>query len=234
MNVILVTSGKGGVGKSTVAVLTAIALSKEHKTALVDIDITCPSIAKILDITGEKPGVDSDSGKILPYKYNENLEVFSIGQDVPMSQHIAWKGDRVSYIVRELLEFVNWDDPEYFVFDMPPGTSDEIIFLLNYFKNNAVNVGGLLVSLPTELSIMDVERVNNLFHETSIPVYGVIENMSGKMFGRGKVKEFCQEKGLNFISSLPMKVELRKVSEGTNNIEKLIEKYKFDEIVGSF
>lgn len=173
---LLVLSGKGGVGKSTVAANLAIALSQAgKKVGLLDVDVHGPSIPKLLGIEGRK--VDMAGQEINPIPVNENLSVMSIGllldnPDVP----VIWRGPRKFGAIRQLLQDVVWGRLDYLVVDSPPGTGDEPLAVAQLVGSPAA---AIVVTTPQDLSISDVRRCVSFCKTLSLPIAGIVENMSG-------------------------------------------------------
>lgn len=170
--VIAVASGKGGVGKSTVAVNLALALAQAgHKTGLLDADIYGPSLPALLGIT-EKPDV-TEAKKLLPIE-RAGLQTMSIGYMVPPEQAMIWRGPMVQSALVQLLKDVEWPELDVLVLDLPPGTGDIQLTMAQRFPVD----GALIVSTPHALAIADVRRAVAMFHKVNVPVLGLVENMA--------------------------------------------------------
>jgi ATP-binding protein involved in chromosome partitioning len=170
--VIAVASGKGGVGKSTVAVNLALALAQAgHKTGLLDADIYGPSLPALLGIT-EKPDV-TEAKKLLPIE-RAGLQTMSIGYMVPPEQAMIWRGPMVQSALVQLLKDVDWPELDVLVLDLPPGTGDIQLTMAQRFPVD----GALIVSTPHALAIADVRRAVAMFHKVNVPVLGLVENMA--------------------------------------------------------
>lgn len=181
---LLVLSGKGGVGKSTVAVQTALALASSrcgnHRVGLLDIDICGPSVPRMLGLEGEE--VHHSSFGWTPVPFDENLSVMSIGFMLPNpNSAVVWRGPRKNGLIKQFLKDVDWGELDYLVIDTPPGTSDEHISTAQYLRAVGAD-GALLVTTPQEVAIADVRKELNFCHKTSIPILGVLENMAGAFF----------------------------------------------------
>lgn len=207
---IAVLSGKGGVGKSTVAVNLAYYLaSKGHKTALLDVDIHGPSIPKMLNI--ENRIIDSINNKMLPVEV-EGLEVMSIGflLDDPTAP-VIWRGPLKATLIRQFLEDVAWNSPEYLVIDCPPGTGDEP---LSVFQPPRKIDGAIVVTTPQDVAILDVAKSVNFCKQLNTPIIGIVENMSGficpkcgervEIFKTGGGKKLAEESQVPFSGSIPL------------------------------
>ncbi len=170
--VIAVASGKGGVGKSTVAVNLALALAQAgHKTGLLDADIYGPSLPALLGITA-KPDV-TEAKKLLPIE-RAGLQTMSIGYMVPPEQAMIWRGPMVQSALVQLLKDVDWPELDVLVLDLPPGTGDIQLTMAQRFPVD----GALIVSTPHPLAIADVRRAVAMFHKVKVPVLGLVENMA--------------------------------------------------------
>lgn len=212
-NIIAVASGKGGVGKSTVAVNLAVALARDGaEVGLLDADITGPNVPMMLGLDGQ-PG-KSENEKILPLS-RHGVKAISIQFFVPPGQPIIWRGPLVGGAIQQFLRDVEWGELDYLVIDLPPGTSDAQLTLAQ-----AVPISGsVLVTTPQEVALLDVEKALAMFKRTSVPVIGLVENMSGlvcphcseiiELFGRGGGERFAREHGLEFLGQIPLDITVR-------------------------
>lgn len=218
-HLIAVGSGKGGVGKSTVSVNLALALSKlGYKVGLLDADIYGPSVPTLLGIKGERVHVD-DENKIIPIeKYG--LKTLSIGFLLPSEDTpVIWRGPMLMRALTQFLFDVRWGELDFLVLDLPPGTGDVQLTL----AQNVYMSGALVVTTPQDVALADVKKAVAMFKEVNIPVLGVIENMayfvcpdSGKryyIFGKGKVPQFAAAYGLKILGSIPIDPELSETSD---------------------
>jgi len=211
--VIAVASGKGGVGKSTVAVNLAVALARDGAAVgLLDADITGPNIPLMLGLEGQ-PG-KTDDNKISPLT-RHGVKAISIQFFVPQGQPIIWRGPLVGGAITQFLRDVDWGELDYLVIDLPPGTSDAQLTLAQ-----AVPISGsVLVTTPQEVSLLDVEKALAMFKRMSVPVIGVVENMTAlacphcgemiELFGRGGGERFSREHGLEYLGGVPLDVTVR-------------------------
>ncbi len=218
-HLIVVGSGKGGVGKSTVAANLAIALSKlGYKVGLLDADIYGPSVPTIMGVKGERVYVD-ENNRIIPIeKYG--LKLLSIGFLLPSEDTpVIWRGPMLMKALTQFLFDVNWGELDFLVLDLPPGTGDVQLTL----AQNVYMSGSIVVTTPQDVALADVKKAVAMFREVDIPVLGVIENMayfvcpeSGKryyIFGKGKVPEFVAAYGLKILGSIPIDPELAETSD---------------------
>jgi len=208
---LLVLSGKGGVGKSTVAANLAVSLaSAGKKVGLLDVDVHGPSIPTLLGISGRvaKGGEDG----MIPIRVSENLEVMSIGVlfDDPDAA-VIWRGPLKFGTIRQFLRDVVWGELDYLVIDAPPGTGDEPLAVAELIGSRA---GAVIVTTPQDLAIADVRRSISFCHEVSLPVVGIIENMSGfecprcgevlNIFKTGGGANLARELRVPFLGSIPI------------------------------
>jgi len=212
-NVIAVASGKGGVGKSTVAVNLAVALANDGAAVgLLDADITGPNVPLMLGLDGQ-PG-KSDNEKILPLE-RHGVKAISIQFFVPAGQPIIWRGPLVGGAIQQFLRDVEWGELDYLVIDLPPGTSDAQLTLAQ-----AVPISGaVLVTTPQEVALLDVEKALAMFKRMSVPVIGIVENMTAlicphcgepiELFGRGGGERFARDHDLEYLGGIPLDITVR-------------------------
>lgn len=220
-HVVLVLSGKGGVGKSTVAANLAIALANHgHSTGLLDLDIHGPDIPKMLGIE-EKKLVSYVKNKIEPVQYSPNLKVVSMAFLLPeRSAPVIWRGPMKMAAIRQFLEDVDWGHLDFLVVDLPPGTGDEVLTIAQIAPNIE---GAVVVTTPQEVAILDISKAVRFAQEIGIRVLGIIENMSGlvcphcgeeiDLFGTGGGKRAAEEMGVPYLGSIPMDPEMRKAGD---------------------
>ena len=212
-NIIAVASGKGGVGKSTVSANLAVALAQAGAAVgLLDADITGPNIPLMMGIAGA-PTASADN-KIVPLE-RYGVKVISIAFFVPDGQPIVWRGPLVGGAIQQFLRDVDWGELDYLVVDLPPGTSDAQLTLAQ-----AVPISGsVLVTTPQQVALSDVEKALAMFRRMSVPVIGIVENMSAfvcphcgeatEIFGRGGVERFARENDVEFLGGIPLDVTVR-------------------------
>jgi len=212
-NVLAVASGKGGVGKSTVAANLAVALAMEGAAVgLLDADITGPNIPQMMGLEGQPSA--TPEGKIRPLE-RHGVKVISIQFFVPEGQPIVWRGPLVGGAIQQFLRDVDWGELDYLVVDLPPGTSDAQLTLAQ-----AVSISGsVLVTTPQEVALSDVTKALAMFRRMSVPVIGVVENMGSfvcahcgevtEIFGRGGGERFAQRNELEYLGSIPLDVTVR-------------------------
>ncbi|MFA8342302.1 MAG: iron-sulfur cluster carrier protein ApbC [Rhodothermaceae bacterium] len=215
-NTIAVASGKGGVGKSTVAANLAIALAKEGaKVGLIDADIYGPSIPLMFGIE-KNPQLhkNEETNKILPLeKYG--IKVMSIGFLVDDSQAVIWRGPMASSAVRQFLTDLDWGNLDYLIFDLPPGTGDIQLTLVQTIPLT----GSVIVSTPQDVALLDAKKGLKMFEKVNVPVLGIIENMSyfiapdtGKryeIFGNGGAEKLAKELDTKFLGGIPIDPQIR-------------------------
>ena len=212
-NIIAVSSGKGGVGKSTVAVNLAVSLAKDGaKVGIMDADVYGPNIPMMLGTGYGQP--DVENGQLVLIRAH-GIKMISMAVLVPPEKPMILRGPMLHGVVRQFLSDVNWGELDYLIVDMPPGTGDVQLSLAQLVPVQ----GAVLVTTPQEVSLADVRRAIAMFEQVKIPVLGVIENMSYfiapdtgnkyEIFGRGGGQKLCDEYGLNFLGEVPLGMEVR-------------------------
>ena len=216
---LLVLSGKGGVGKSTVAANLAVALALAGKSVgLLDVDVHGPSIPRLMGLEG-KP-ISSDGQLMQPLEVSENLKVMSIGFLVPdKNDAVIWRGPMKYNVINQFLKDVAWGQLDCLVVDSPPGTGDEPLAVAQLVGSPA---GAVIVTTPQELAISDVRRCVGFCRAVSLPVIGILENMSGficprcgyrtDLFKSGGGKTLALEMKVPFLGSIPIDPQI--VSSG--------------------
>lgn len=228
--IIAVGSGKGGVGKSTVACnLAAVLADKGFKVGVIDADILGPSVAKIFGVSeAGEPDITTQK-KMIPHE-NYGVQIMSMGFLLPEDAPVVWRGPMVSKALHQLILGVDWGELDYLILDLPPGTGD---IQLSLAQNYQID-GAILVSTPQEIALLDVKKAASMFNKVNIPILGVVENMAyfedehgnqHKIFGESGVQKFADEYDLEVIAQIPVKPELSSPkieTASTNYFENLV------------
>lgn len=216
-NIIAVSSGKGGVGKSTVSVNLAVALAQEGaRVGLLDADIYGPNIPIMMG-TQERPRIvkqEGDATIIAPVEAH-GVKLMSIGFLVPANSSMVWRGPMVHGALLQLMRDVTWDDLDYFIVDMPPGTGDAQLTM-----TQAVQLSGaVIVSTPQDVAFGDALRGIGMFQQMHVPILGLVENMSyfvcpccgerTEIFDHGNVRREAERRNLQFLGEIPLETNVR-------------------------
>lgn len=210
-NVIAVGSGKGGVGKSTMAASIAWGLKRTGaKVGLMDADIYGPSIPHLLGVTGrpeviEELGPDGQSVRRIGAIEVDGLKVMSIGFLVGADEPVVVRGPILHRTIQQFLQETAWGELDYLIIDLPPGTGDIALTLSQLMGLS----GAVVVCTPQQVALLDAVKAINMFRKVNIPVLGVIENMSGEIFGRGGAKAKAEEMGVPFLGEVLIDARLR-------------------------
>ena len=212
-NVIAIASGKGGVGKSTTAVNLALALAHEGaRVGLLDADIYGPSVPLLLNLEG-KPDLDADEKMIPPSRYG--VQANSIGFLIDADSPMAWRGPMVSQALQQLFNQSAWDNLDYLIIDMPPGTGD---IQLTQSQKSPVTAA-VIVTTPQDLALLDARKGLKMFEKTNIPVVGIVENMAlhtgsscgheEAIFGAGGAVKMSEDFNVPLLGQLPLAIDIR-------------------------
>ena len=214
--IIAVSSGKGGVGKSTIAVNLAIALKNlKYNVGILDADIYGPSIPKMIGIL-EKPKSE-DGINLIPIK-KFNLQCMSIGFMVSEETPMIWRGPMVASTIKTFANKVLWDNVDYLIIDMPPGTGDA---LLTFSQEIDID-GAVIITTPQDIAIIDVKRGIEMFKRTNVKILGIIENMTSFtsndgvehfIFGKDGAKNIADKFNIELLGQIPINIDLRKGSD---------------------
>jgi ATP-binding protein involved in chromosome partitioning len=213
-NLVAVASGKGGVGKSTVAVNIALALAQEGaRVGVLDADIYGPSQPRMLGLMGRRP--ETRDGKSLEPLVAHGLEAMSIGFLVDEQQPMAWRGPMVTSALNQLLTQTNWGDLDYLIVDMPPGTGDIQLTLAQRVPVS----GAVIVTTPQDIALADARKGLEMFQKVNVPVLGVVENMSlhvctncgheEHIFGEHGGEALSSQYGVPLLGALPLDRRIR-------------------------
>jgi ATP-binding protein involved in chromosome partitioning len=216
-NIIAVASGKGGVGKSTTAVNLALALAAEGATVgLLDADIYGPSQPQMLGITGRP---ESPDGKSLTPMSAYGIQAMSIGFLIDVETPMVWRGPMVTSALEQLLTETRWDDVDYLVIDMPPGTGDIQLTL----AQKVPVTGAVIVTTPQDIALLDARKGLKMFEKVGIPILGIVENMSlhtcskcgheEHIFGEGGGARMAADYDLEVLGSLPLAMQIREQAD---------------------
>ena len=215
--IVAVASGKGGVGKSTVASNLALALARiGHSVGLLDADIYGPSQPRMLGIRGRPETAD---GKILEPMRAFGVKVMSMGFLVPEETPMIWRGPMVMSAIQQMLRDVNWGALDILVVDMPPGTGDAQLTM----AQQVPLAGAVIVSTPQDIALIDARKGLNMFRKVDVPVLGIVENMSwfacpncghvSHVFAHGGAREEAERLGVEFLGEIPLDMAIRETSD---------------------
>ncbi|WP_240704911.1 Mrp/NBP35 family ATP-binding protein [Croceicoccus sediminis] len=215
--IIAVGSGKGGVGKSTVSANIAVALARMGvKVGLVDADIYGPSQPRLMASEGERP--QAKDKKLIPVATRYGVPMLSMGHLAEPGQAIAWRGPMAGNALAQLID-AEWGDVDTLIVDLPPGTGDVQLTMIQRFKPD----GAVIVSTPQDLALMDATRAIGLFDKADVPVIGMVENMAGYVcphcgeesdpFGSGGAEAAARTMGYDFLGRIPLTIDIRTDSD---------------------
>lgn len=202
-------SGKGGVGKTTIAVNLAYFLNKKgFKIGLLDVDIHGPNALKMLGFDNVSLEIKED--KLQPFIINPNFKVASIAGYVNDDSAVIWRGPRKHGAIKQLSQDVDWGELDYLIVDFPPGTGDEHISAAQLLSDI---YGSIIISTPQKVSLMDMNRSIDFCKQMNISILGSIENMSGGIFGSNTVQDQCKQKNIPFLGKISLSETIIKSSE---------------------
>jgi ATP-binding protein involved in chromosome partitioning len=213
-SVIAVGSGKGGVGKSTIAASLALGLMRAgSKVGLMDADVYGPSIPHLLGLSDAPKPVIAD-GKIVPVM-SQGMPVMSMGFLVPPGEAVVWRGPMLHGAITQFLRDTNWGELDYLIIDMPPGTGDIALTLSQMLPLS----GAVVVCTPQDVALLDAVKAIAMFRKVNIPVLGMVENMSGficpdcgkryDIFGSGGARRRAEELSVPFLGEVPLNMQIR-------------------------
>ena len=217
-NVIAISSGKGGVGKSTTAVNLALALAAEGaRVGLLDADIYGPSVPAMTGLAGQRP--ESEDGKTMFPLRNHGLQVMSIGFLVEPEQAVVWRGPMATQALDQLLRQTRWDALDYLLIDMPPGTGDIQLTL----SQRVPLTGAVIVTTPQDIALLDAKKGLNMFEKVGVPILGIVENMAvyccpncghtEHIFGAEGGKAMSAQFGVPYLGALPLQRAIREQTD---------------------
>ena len=217
-HVVAVASGKGGVGKSTIAAnLAAAAAARGVRVGLLDLDIYGPSVPTLMGLEGADPALNKEGRLVPPVAHG--VKAMSMGFMVPADRAMIWRGPIIMSAVQQLLRDVDWGELDILFLDLPPGTGDVQLTLVQRLAMD----GAIIVSTPQKLALADVRRGVRMFRDTAVPILGVIENMSAitdpvtgqrfAPFGEGGARDAARELEAPFLGSLAMTPALAEASD---------------------
>jgi len=221
-NKIGVYSGKGGVGKTTVSINLATTLANEGATVgILDIDIDCPNVVRAMNLS-HQPLLGDDKKMIPPEKFGVRVMSMAFFQENE-DEAIIWRGPMIHNAINQMLQSTNWDTLDYLIIDLPPGTSDAPLTIMQTLTMD----GFIVVTTPQSLAKIDAKRSINMVKKLQVNVLGVVENMSGGMFGTGGGEEISKELNIDFLGSLTMKADYQDMSRPTVLLSnEILDEYK--------
>jgi ATP-binding protein involved in chromosome partitioning len=216
--IVAVASGKGGVGKSTIAANLALALKANGlSVGVLDADIYGPSMPRMLGIAGRRPA--SRDGKVLQPLENYGLRAMSMGFLVPEDTPMIWRGPMVMSALQQMLREVDWGELDIMIVDMPPGTGDAQLTM----AQQVPLAGAVIVSTPQDIALLDARKGLNMFQKVDVPVLGIVENMSyflcphcggrSEIFSHGGARQEALRLGTEFLGEVPLNLKIRETSD---------------------
>jgi len=216
-NIVAVASGKGGVGKSTTAVNLALALAAEGaKVGVLDADIYGPSQPMMMGID-RRP--ESDDGQTMEPLENYGVQVMSIGFLINQDEAMIWRGPMATQALEQLLRQTNWQELDYLIVDMPPGTGDIQLTL----SQRVPMTGAVIVTTPQDIALLDAKKAVTMFEKVGVPILGIVENMAvhvcsncghaEHIFGEGGGQRYAKERGIDYLGALPLDINIRQQAD---------------------
>jgi ATP-binding protein involved in chromosome partitioning len=216
-NLVAGASGKGGVGKSTIAANLAVALHRSGaRVGLLDADIYGPSVPTLFGLKGHR--LQAEGELILPAE-KDGIKLLSVGFLLEDDTPVIWRGPMLMKALEQLIHGAKWGELDYLVIDLPPGTGDVQISLVQMTPVS----GAIVVTTPQDLALIDARKAVKMFERVGVPVLGIVENMSwfvcphcagrSEIFGHGGAAKACVEMGLRFIGEVPLQMALREASD---------------------
>lgn len=216
-NIIAISSGKGGVGKSTTAANLALALAAEGaRVGLLDADIYGPSQPMMMGLTGKPESVD---GKTMEPLENYGVQVMSIGFLVNQDEAMIWRGPMATQALEQMLRQTNWKDLDYLLVDMPPGTGDIQLTL----AQRVPMTGAIVVTTPQDIALIDAKKGIKMFEKVGVPILGIVENMAAHVctncghvehiFGADGGKKMAADYGMDYLGALPLSLQIREQAD---------------------
>jgi len=215
---IAIMSGKGGVGKTTIAVNLAVALAEEgFNVGLLDVDVHGPNVARMLGV--EESVLNAENDEIIPFEFTENLKIVSLAMVLHEGAPVIWRGPLKHTVLQQFLGDTKWGKLDFLIFDLPPGTGDEALSLFQLVKMDGV----VVVTTPQEVAIDDVRRTINFVFRMKQKVLGLVENMSYlvcprcgekiELFGKGGAKKLSEEFKIPIFSKVPFDPRIPQLSD---------------------
>ncbi|HNO79764.1 MAG TPA: Mrp/NBP35 family ATP-binding protein [Phycisphaerae bacterium] len=214
-NIVAVGAGKGGVGKSTLAGLLSVGLSRGGaKVGLLDADIYGPSIPTLMGVGGQHPSVDQSRKMMIPVDAS-GVKVISVGFMIDPNEAVVWRGPMVHGLLKQFLEQVEWGELDYLIVDLPPGTGDVALTL----AQSIPMTGAVVVCTPQDLALQDAKRALKMYQTLNVPVLGIVENMSyylcpkcgnrDEIFDNGGAEEAAKALSVPFLGAIPLNASVR-------------------------
>jgi ATP-binding protein involved in chromosome partitioning len=203
-NIIAVGSGKGGVGKTTIAVNLAVALAQEGaRVGLMDADILTPNVPIMVGLTHGRPKLNAEN-KLVPFEVH-GVKVISMGFLTDPQTPMIMRGPMLHSAIRQFFQDVEWGELDYMIVDLPPGTGDAPLSL----AQSVPLTGAVIVSQPQDVALADALRSIGMYVQLNVPILGVVENMAGELFGQGGGEKLAQEQNVPFLGRIPLEASVR-------------------------